>query len=119
MKSSAAEIYQLSFQSSPIILTNCLAAAVLAVLLMFAPVPALAGALVECGKGVRAEPQHCAAIRAEVDEMADVLANAPPTYPMIQVMVHCVKRLSVSIPGYEYNTYLNTCGYIRLVLTGH
>ncbi|WP_425907153.1 hypothetical protein [Nitrobacter sp. TKz-YC02] len=119
MKSSAAEIYQLSFQNSPIILTNCLAAAVLAVSLMFAPAARAEEAQVECAKGIRAERRHCDAVLAEFDAMRDVLANAPPTYPVMQVMIHCVKGLAASIPGYDYNIYLKTCGRILLVLQGH
>lgn len=99
--------------------TEYLMAGVLAVSLLVAPPAARAEEpQVTCAPGITAERRHCPAILAQVDAMRAALTNAPPDYPIMYVMDHCIRGLSTSIPGYDYNTYMNSCGHIRLVLLG-
>lgn len=87
--------------------------------MILAPSPARAEAQVKCAPGLTAAPRHCTAILAQADAMRAVLTNAPPDYPMMQVMLSCIRGLSEQLPGYDYNTYMNSCGHIRIAVTGH
>lgn len=59
---------------------------------------------------------RCDMLTIQADAMRDILTNAPADYPMIPIMNSCIKGLTANLPGYDYNTYFNTCGWIVAAL---
>jgi len=113
MKSAAAEIYRLPFQNGPIILTNCLAAGVLAVSLMFAPVARAEESQVKCKIGTlapfNAPHRNCTMLTIQADAVREVLKNAPSDYPLSNIVESCIGGLRSNLPGYDHPTYVKTC----------
>jgi hypothetical protein len=96
--------------------TGYLMAAVLAVSLLFAPAARAQDAQIRCSIGTMAPfmaPRHnCEMLTIQADAMREVLKNAPPDLPVIPIITSCIRGLNANLPGYDYNTYFNTCSQI-------
>jgi hypothetical protein len=92
--------------------------AALVLSLLFAPA-ARAEPQVKCMEGITAARSHCDALVAQADALREVLANAPAGYPVIPIMDSCMRGLSANLPGYDYNTYFNTCSQLLTAVQRH